>query len=332
LEESLNEQVSDIHLVTGQPVFFRIDGQLRACRDFYPEKEELESIISEIINERQQDILLQKRELDFSWEYKGRRFRTNAYYQRGHLALAMRLLPANIPSLDSLGCPVKLKDFIHAENGLLLVTGKTGAGKTTTLAALVDFFNHSRTAHIITLEDPVEYIHKSSSCLVSQRELGTDFYSFSSALRSALREDPDLIMVGELRDRDTMMTALNAAETGHFVMGSLHTQSAAEAVMRIESMFPAEQQSQIRAQLSIVLAGVFSQKLLPAAGGGRVCAAEILLATPAVRNIIRTGKFQQLDSVILSGMSLGMQTMELSVERLYQEHRITKNIAEIYLT
>lgn len=332
LLQAIETSVSDIHLVAGQPVFLRKHGLLQTQPDMVPEDSLLQSILAEMLSPEQKKHFESKRELDFSWTYLGRRFRINAYMQLGRTALALRLLPARILPLERLGCPVLLKRFAMLEHGLLLVAGKTGAGKTTTLASLLDFINHSRTAHIITLEDPVEYLHKSVDCLISQREFGTDFRSFSSALRSALREDPDIIFIGELRDRDTIQTALNAAETGHFVMGTLHTQNAEEAVMRIESMFPAEQQVQVRAQLAGVLAGIFSQRLLPAIDGSRVCAAELLLTTPAIRNLIRTGKVQQLSSHILSGLGAGMQTLELCVAELYSKKYITKEIAGTYQT
>ena len=290
---AIEKAASDIHMVAGQPVFLRQQGMLKAQSGVVPDALLLERILANMVSSVQLECFKLDKELDFSWEYQGRRFRVNAYFQLGRPALALRILPAAVPSLESLGCPKRLQRFAYLEHGLLLVTGKTGSGKTTTLASLLDYINHSRTAHIITLEDPVEYIHESAACLISQRELGIDFRSFSAALRSALREDPDIILIGELRDRDTIQTALNAAETGHFVMGTLHTQSAEEAVMRIESMFPAEQHYQVRAQLAGVLAGIFSQRLLPSVDGRRVCAAELLLTTPAIRNLIRTGKVQQ---------------------------------------
>ena len=329
---AIEKAASDIHMVAGQPVFLRQQGMLKAQSGVVPDALLLERLLANMVSSVQLECFKLDKELDFSWEYQGRRFRVNAYFQLGRPALALRILPAAVPSLESLGCPKRLQRFAYLEHGLLLVTGKTGSGKTTTLASLLDYINHSRTAHIITLEDPVEYIHESAACLISQRELGIDFRSFSAALRSALREDPDIILIGELRDRDTIQTALNAAETGHFVMGTLHTQSAEEAVMRIESMFPAEQHYQVRAQLAGVLAGIFSQRLLPSVDGRRVCAAELLLTTPAIRNLIRTGKVQQLKSHILSGLGAGMQTLELCTAELYQSKKISKETAEAYIT
>ena len=332
LLQAIEISASDIHLAAGQPVFLRQHGALKVQSSAVPDHLMLQDLLANMVSLDQVKQFHIEKELDFCWVYQNRRFRVNAYLQLGRLAMALRLLPAAIPSLESIGCPERLKRFANLEHGLLLITGKTGSGKTTTLASLLDFINHSRTAHIITLEDPVEYLHTSAACLINQRELGMDFCSFSTALRSALREDPDILLIGELRDRDTMETALHAAETGHFVMGTLHTQNAAEAVMRIESMFPTEQHDQVRAQLATVLAGIFSQRLLPAADGSRVCAAELLMTTPAIRNLIRTGKVQQLKSHILSGLGAGMQTLELCVAELYRNKKITQETANAYMT
>ena len=326
LQYALENQVSDIHISAEQPVFLRQYGKLKKVME---EKmltdADLEEILSRMLSVNRIKDFEMRREIDFSWEYKQRRFRVNAYYQRNHIALALRLMPKDIPDLIQLGCPQRLKAIAGSEHGLLLVTGKTGSGKTTTLASLLNYMNQTRVAHIITLEDPIEYIHSSQNCLIDQREFGSDFLSFSKALRSSLREDPDVLLIGEIRDQETMLTALHAAETGHFVLGSLHTQSADEAAMRIESMFPAEQQAQIRAQLAVVLTGIFSQRLLLGTSGKPVCAAEFLLTTPAIRNIIRTGKYHQLKSHILSGTSLGMQTLEMCLEELCCKNAITRD-------
>ena len=331
LQRAVAENWSDIHLTSEQMAFGRKDGRLFPLPQCPMREEDLVHILTDMLDERQRGLLTEQGGLDFAWSWNGQRFRWNIFQQRGKLAAAVRIIPSKIPDLAELGYPAALADMADEQNGLLLVSGRTGAGKTTTLAAFIDLINRSRSAHIITLEDPVEYLHVSQQCLVQQREFGIDFFSFASALRSSLRQDPDIILVGELRDAETILTALNAAETGHLVLGSLHTRNAAEAVLRIESMFPARQQEQVRAQLAIVLSGIFSQQLLPASDGGRVCAVEVLRATPAVRNLIRTGKVQQLSSTMLSGLNIGMQTMEMAVERLRRQERITDETARRYL-
>ncbi len=316
---------SDFHFAAGQLGFVRCEGNLTALG--WVDEQWMFRLLDAMLSEAQKRIFEKDHALDFSWECLGRRFRVNAYYQRGKPAVALRLIPSTIPPFEELGLPAALRELLMARNGLILVCGKTGAGKTTTLAAYLNQINQIRAAHIITLEDPIEYVYTPQNCFVSQREYGVDFLSFSSALCSALREDPDVLLVGELREASVVRIALQAAETGILVLSSLHTRNAAEAVLRLCSMFPSEQQLQIRTQLSFVLRGIFSQQLVAGVAGRRVCAVEVLLSTPAVRNLLRNEKYQQLNSVMLSGQSLGMQTLEKAIERLLQNGEVTQETA-----
>ena len=249
-------------------------------------------------------------------KYRSRRFRGNVYYQRDVLSIAFRLIPATIPTLQELGVPKVLYKMIDTTQGLLLVTGRTGSGKSTTLAAFINAVTQKRTCHILTLEDPIEFEHFSDNCFISQRELGRDFISFPQALKSALREMPDILLVGEIRDCETMAMTMEAAAAGIFVLGTLHTSGAAETAMRVESMFPITQRDAVRDQFAEVFTGIFSQQLLPKIGGGRVSATEVLLSTPASSNLIRQGKYIQLASVMLSSKALGMQTIESAIAAL----------------
>ena len=330
LQYAIEEGASDIHLSPQQAVFFRIQGELQPVNQWVPEEPDIQQIFYQITNAKQQTWYQQNHDLDFAWTYASQRFRMNAFCQRGLLSLAIRVIPMQIPSLTALGMPPLLPRLLDTQHGLILITGRTGAGKSTTMASFIDAVNQRRAAHIITLEDPIEYIHMSGKSLIHQREYNADFFSFSTALRSALREDPDIIVVGELRDKETIAAALNAAETGHLVLGSLHTQSAAETVLRLESFFPAEQQGQIRAQLAIVLSAIFAQQLVPALNGGRVCAVEAMAASPAIRNLIRTGNVQQMKSSMMAGSRVGMQTMEQSMDTLARLHKISSDTAQRY--
>jgi twitching motility protein PilT len=330
LQYAIEKGASDIHLSPQQVVFFRIQGELQPINQWVPEESAIKQFFDQITNEKQRIQFQQNHDLDFAWTYAAQRFRMNAFYQRGLLSLAIRVIPMQIPTLSALGMPALLTQLLDTQHGLILITGRTGAGKSTTMASFIDAVNQRRALHIITLEDPIEYLHTSGKSLIQQREYNADFFSFSTALRSALREDPDIIVVGELRDAETIAAALNAAETGHLVLGSLHTQSAAETVLRLESFFPAEQQGQIRAQLAIVLSAIFAQQLVPALNGGRVCAVEAMAASPAIRNLIRTGNVQQMKSSIMSGGSAGMQTMEQSMNALARLHQISAETAQRY--
>ncbi len=330
IQMAVDYEASDIHLTAGQRVHFRIAGELTAFSDVVLAIGFLSGQLQGLLNDMQWTQLQKERTLDFSCCLLGRRFRGNAYYQQGRLALALRLLPKRIPTLDELRVPDALCSLLAADHGLVLVCGPIGSGKTTTLAAFLDAVNHRRAAHIITLEDPLEYIFEPDCCFISQRELGRDFSSFPLALRSALREAPDIILVGEIRDQETLRTALMAASAGILVLGTLHTRNASDAVSRMEGMFPSGQQSAIRAQIADVLTAVFAQRLLPCRQGGRVCMAEVLLTEPAVRNLIRQGKYMQLESIMLSHQQDGMQTRSMAVEGLYKKGIISCETRERY--
>ena len=325
--EDLMEQLvegggSDLHLSTGQPPFGRFNGQLRPMTDQPLAEENCNKLIFSLLNNNQRKTLEQTWELDCAYGLKGiARFRVNVYRQRGTYAACLRALGNNIPSVELLNLPQVVLETSERPRGLVLVTGPTGSGKTTTLAALLDHINHTRSEHILTIEDPIEFTYKSDKSLVHQRQLNEDTRSFANALRAALREDPDVILVGEMRDLETIQLAVSAAETGHLVFGTLHTSSAAQTVDRMVDVFPPEQQTQIRVQLSSSLLAVFSQTLCtrqnPAEGQfGRVMAQEILINTPATANLIREGKTAQLYSQIQTGGEHGMQTLEKALANL----------------
>lgn len=319
-------EASDIHLAPGAPIFFRIHGNMEEAGDG-PTSDEITALIDGWTTPAQKERLKKQGELDLAREEKDVRLRVHAFSARGGTALSVRLVPKKVPALDSLGVPPVFQRLLALRSGLVLVSGKTGAGKTTTLAAFLAAVAQSRPVHIITLEDPIEYVHVSGKSLISQRELGVHFSSFGGAIRSALREDPDVLMVGELRDADAAQAALSAAETGQLVLASLHTRTAAEAVHRLESFFPAAQQQEIRAQLAAVLEAMISQELLPGKDGKRALASEVLVATDAVRHLIRSGKPEQLASCIVSGASFGMQTMRQDIERLAAQNKISAETA-----
>lgn len=309
-------EASDLHAAAGQPVFLRVDGVLRRLELPFPSAAFLYGLIEKFVSEKQLTCFREERELDFAWTFGDRRYRINAFHQQGRPALACRLIPKSIPTLVDIGAPAVFERLLKKRHGLILVCGATGSGKTTTLAAFLDTVNHTRAEHILTLEDPVEFVFSSDKSLVQQRSYGEDFFSFAGAVKSSLRENPDILLVGELRDADAVAAALHAAETGVLVLASLHTHTAAEAVIRLEGFFPAAQQDEIRMQLSLVLEAVITQQLLPAKKGGRVAASEVLCATPAVRSLIRSGKVQQFETIMMAGGADGMQTMEQSLEKL----------------
>jgi twitching motility protein PilT len=274
---------------------------------------------------------MRDKEFDFSFAFGDMgRFRVNAFHEKGNLAAALRLIPNDIKSIEQLGLPRIVEKFANYPRGLVLITGPTGSGKSSTLAALLDKINNERSSHIITVEDPIEYLHQSKTSLIVQREVHYDTFSFSAALRSALREDPDVVMIGEMRDLETIAAAITIAETGHLVFATLHTNSASQSVDRMVDVFPPHQQQQVRSQLANILMAIVSQRLIPAAGGGRVPAAEILVATPAVRNIIREGKNYQLDAVIQTGTQYGMQSMDATLAHLINSGHITYEEARNY--
>ena len=312
LEEVIKKKASDLHLQVGLSPMLRIDGSLVAVSGVdVLTVESVEALIFAILDDDQKQILLKDKEFDFSFAFGDLgRFRVNAFHERGNLAAALRLIPNEILSLEQLGLPQIMTKFAEYPRGLVLVTGPTGSGKSTTLAALVDKINSEKPVHILTIEDPVEFTHKSKKAVLVQREVHYDTFSFSAALRSALRQDPDVVLIGEMRDLETIASAITIAETGHLVFATLHTNSAAQSIDRMIDVFPPHQQPQIRSQLSNILMGICSQRLVPTIGGGRTVATEILVATPAVRNIIREGKTHQLDAVIQTGAEFGMQSMD----------------------
>jgi twitching motility protein PilT len=325
LEDVIKKNASDLHIQVGLPPMLRIDGGLIAVNGAPVLTEELvESLIFAILDDEQKQILLKDKEFDFSFAFGDLgRFRVNAFHERGNLAAALRLIPNDIRSIQQLGLPKTVEKFAEYPRGLVLVTGPTGSGKSTTLAALVDKINSERPTHIVTIEDPIEYTHKSKKSVIVQREVHYDTYSFSAALRSSLREDPDVVLIGEMRDLETIAAAITIAETGHLVFATLHTNSASQSIDRMIDVFPPHQQPQIRAQLSNILMAICSQRLIPTIGGGRIAAAEILTATPAVRNIIREGKSHQLDAVIQTGGEHGMQSMDKTLVGLIHAGTIT---------
>ena len=330
LLEVMERNASDLHLIAGSPPMIRQHGVLEALD--YPKltPQVVRQVVYSVLSQDQRQKLETEWQVDFAYSIPGKaRFRVNAFFQRASLGAAFRLIPSEMPKLEHLHLPPVLADFTHKPRGFVLVTGPTGSGKSTTLAAMLDLINEERHEHIMTIEDPIEFLHRHKSCIVNQRELGGDAKSFSLALKAALRQDPDVILVGEMRDLETISTALTAAETGHLVFATLHTQDTAQTVDRIIDVFPPEQQQQVRVQLSVSLQGIVTQQLLPkAAGEGRVAAAEILVPTPAVRNLIREGKTHQIYSALQTGGSHGMQTMDAALADLVREQKITRELAE----
>jgi twitching motility protein PilT len=321
---------SDLHLTAGSPPMVREKGRLRALDYPVMTPQMTRETIYSILTNDQRKRLENDWQIDFAYSIPGKgRFRVNAYFQRASLGAAFRLIPNEMPELDTLGLPPVLREFTKKPRGFVLVTGPTGSGKSTTLAAMLDVINKERHEHIMTIEDPIEFLHRHQNCIVNQRELGSDAPSFSLGLKAALRQDPDVILVGEMRDLETIGTALTAAETGHLVFATLHTQDTAQTVDRIVDVFPPAQQHQVRVQLSVSLQGIVTQQLLPTADGqGRCCATEILVPTPAVRNLIREGKTHQIYSALQTGGAHGMQTMDASLADLVRRHKITRELAE----
>ncbi|MCB9819904.1 type IV pilus twitching motility protein PilT [Candidatus Nomurabacteria bacterium] len=325
LEEVVKRRASDLHLQVGLPPMLRVDGALAPIPGYDTlDVSKVEMLVGAILDEDQQQILSKDKEFDFSFAFgELGRFRVNAFHERGNLAAALRLIPNEIKTVTELGMPPVVMNFAEYPRGLVLVTGPTGSGKSTTLAALVDKVNSEKAHHIITIEDPIEFTHKSKRSVVVQREVHYDTYSFSAALRSSLRQDPDVVLIGEMRDLETISAAITIAETGHLVFATLHTNSAAQSIDRMIDVFPPHQQPQIRAQLSNILMAICSQRLVPAIGGGRVVAAEVLVANSAVRNVIREGKSHQLDAIIQTGADQGMQTMDRTLVNLVQSGTVT---------
>ena len=325
---------SDLHISSGEPPIVRIDGDIQKVDMPSLPKEEVHSMLYDILNDHQRMIFEEKKEIDFAIDIKGiARYRVNAFHKSNGEAIVFRTIPARVLTLEELGLPGILADFTKRSKGLVLVTGPTGSGKSTTLAALIDFINQNQKAHILTIEDPIEFVFESKLSLINQRELGTDTHSFANALRSALREDPDVIMVGEMRDLETISLAMTAAETGHLVFATLHTSSAAKTVDRIIDVFPPEQQNQIRTMFSESIIAVITQNLLQRSdGNGRVAALEIMIGTPAVRNLIREGKIAQIPGMMQTGKMYGMQTMDATLVELLQEGMVSKETVTPYLS
>lgn len=327
--EGIQRKASDIHITVGIPPAFRIDGELVSFgnKKLYPE--DTEYLVKQTMNELQFEKFIEAGEYDFSFSIQGiSRFRVNAYKQRGSFGMALRIIPYDIPTIQFLGLPSVIEELTELNRGLILVTGPTGSGKSTTLATMIDKINSNRRCHIITLEDPIEYLHKHDKSIINQREIGTDTKSFANALRGALREDPDVILVGEMRDLDTISIAITAAETGHLVLSTLHTIGAPQTIDRIIDVFPPYQQQQVRIQLSSVIQAIITQQLLPKADGkGRIAAFEVMIATPAIRNLIRESKVHQIETAMLTGTKNKMQTMDNSLLQLYKTGKITKDMA-----
>jgi twitching motility protein PilT len=326
METAVKEKASDLHLTVGRPPMIRIYGELIPISGQEILSNNLiVELISPILDESRKQVLLRTGQVDFSYGLpKVARFRVNVFRQRGAFSTVMRTIPTEIPLLDTLGVPEVVKTFCEKSRGLVLVTGPTGSGKTTTLAALLDLVNENRNCHILTLEDPIEYLHRHKLSIINQREIGTDTDSFANGLRAALREDPDVILVGEMRDLETIQIALTAAETGHLVFATLHTNDVMQTIDRVIDVFPPHQQTQIRMQLALTIQGIIAQQLIPRIDRpGRVLATEVLVATSAARNVIREGKTHQLPTIIQTGGKLGMHTLDSTLKALYDKRIIS---------
>jgi len=332
LEAVGKQNASDLHISVGRHPTLRIDGDLiPLVKKPIITPEDAQGLVLALLNEEQKQRFLKEKELDFAYSYKDKaRFRVNVFFQQGYMGASLRFLPFKIKTLKELNLPSVLEKFTQHTQGFFLVVGPSGHGKSTTLAALIDIINHKRNDHIITIEDPIEYIFTQDRCIIDQREVGFDTESFHRALRSAFRQDPDVIMVGEMRDLETISTALTAAETGHLVFATLHTNNAAQTIDRIIDSFPASAQSQIKIQLAATLLGVVSQRLIPRIEGGRIPAVEIMFSNPAVRNLIREGKTHQLDMVIETSAEEGMISLNKSLADLVHKGEISLENAELY--
>lgn len=330
LQQTIDLKASDLHLVAGVPPTVRLDGELKAITDTGILSYELISEgLKQILTAEQLERLSVNKEIDFSIAFDDKaRFRVNAYTQKGTLAAAFRRIPIEVPEIDKLNLPKIIRNFTTLRQGLVLVTGPTGHGKSTTLAAIIDEINKNRTCHIVTIEDPVEFVFKPIKSIISQREMRSDTHSWQVALRSVLREDPDVVLVGEMRDFETISAAMTIAETGHLVFGTLHTNSAAQTIDRIVDVFPEDQQNQVRLQLSSILEAVFSQRLIKASAGGRVIAHEVMLGTTAIKTSIREGKTHQIDSIIETSLEVGMSTLEHSLAALVKNGIVSLETAQ----
>ena len=331
LETIVKKEASDLHLVVGAPAIMRIDGELMPISPAQLTSEDTESLVNELISAEQKEMLSINKELDFSFALGDvARFRVNAYFQKGYLSAALRLIPTYIKTLEELNLPSICHNFAKMRQGFILVTGPTGHGKSTTIASIINEINQTRPVHILTIEDPIGYVYPKGKALVSQREMHLDTHSWDVSLRSALREDPDVVLVGEMRDFETISSAITVAETGHLVFATLHTNSAAQSIDRIIDVFPERQQAQIRLQLAATIAGIVSMRLVPAIGGGRLPVSEILLTSSAVQTTIRDGKTHQIDNIIQTSGAGGMRLLEVSLAEYVNNGRITLETAQGY--
>lgn len=334
LRKAFTANASDLHISVSSPPVFRINGRLMADREKPLTAEDTEQMARKIIPEQNWEHFINAGEIDIPYSLENlSRYRVNVYFQQKHISIVARVIPQTIPAIENLNMPDVLKQLALKPQGLILVTGPTGSGKSSTLAAMIDYINRNEAKHIITLEDPIEFEHESQQSIISQREVGVDTTSFANGLRASLRQDPDVILLGEMRDHETIATAITAAETGHLVLATLHTSSAVATVNRIIDVFPPNQQAQIRTQLAFVLNGVISQRLLPTADGlGRIAATEILINVPSVANLIRSEKTDQINNILQTSRSQGMHTLETSIRELLATKKIDSASAQLYLS
>jgi twitching motility protein PilT len=331
-QSAVASKASDVHLVVNMPPMLRVDGELLDLDAKALTAKEIETLSFSLISKEEKDRFLACKELDFGYEMNDKtRFRINLFYEKNNVGMVARVISNEIPTLESVSTPEIIYELLNLNQGLILVTGPTGCGKSTTLAAMINYINQKRRANIITLEDPIEYVFKLDKSVIVQRQLGSDMVNFSEALKHALRQDPNVIMVGEMRDLETIATTITLAETGHLVLATLHTYSASQTIDRIIDIFPPHQQNQVRMQLSTTLAGIISQRLIPRKQGGRVAAREIMINIPAVSNLIRENKIAQLRTVIETNSKKGMVSMDQDLKRLFGENIISKEVAQSYM-
>lgn len=333
LKIAIEKKASDLHLVANMPPILRIDGELNEIKG-QPvlTAEDTKKLVFSIINERQQEKFTAEREMDFSHEIKGlSRFRVNIHWERDNVGLVARIISSKIPTMEEVMMPEVIYELCRLKQGMILLTGPTGCGKSTSLAAMIDLINSERRCHIITLEDPIEFLFISKKSVVKQRQLGTDFLSFAQALKRVVRQDPNVVMVGEMRDLETIAAAITLAETGHLVLATLHTYNASQTIDRIIDVFPPHQQTQVRLQLSLFLKGIVSQQLLPKIRGGRIAAREILINTPAIANLIRENKVAQIKTVIQTSVDEGMFTMDQGIRELFERGMVTEDVAAAHM-
>lgn len=333
LQIAVDKKASDLHLIVGQPPIIRIDGVLHEVEKHKSlDQKAAKEMIFAVISPELQNIFIEEKELDFGHEISGgHRFRVNLHWEKGNVGLAARVIPEKIPAMEDLGMQEIVYELCRLNQGLILMTGPTGCGKSTSLAAMIDLINSERRANIITLEDPIEFVFKPKKSIIRQRQYGTDMKSFAEGLKHVLRQDPNVVMVGEMRDLETISAAITLAETGHLILATLHTFSAAQTIDRIIDIFPPYQQNQVRMQISMTLAGVISQRLLPREGGGRVASREVLINTPAIANLVRENKIAQIKSTIQTSAEEGMITMDNSLKELYDEGQISRETAEMHM-